>query len=41
MDLSYELEPILLYYYQTQIGVMRWMVELVRIDIITEMSMLA
>ena len=38
---SAELGPILLNYYQTHIGVLRWMVELERIDIITEVSMLA
>ena len=41
MDLSDELIPVLLNYYLTQIGVLRWMVELGRIDIITEVSMLA
>ena len=41
MDSSAELGPIFLNYYQTQIGVLRWMVELGRIDIITEVSMLA
>ena len=41
MDSSADLGPILLNYYQTQIGVLRWMVELGRIDIITEVSMLA
>ena len=41
MDLSAELGPILLNCYQTQIGVLRWMVELERIDIITEVYMLA
>ena len=41
MDLSDELGPILLNYYQNQIGVLIWMVELGRIDIITEVSMLA
>ena len=40
MDSSAELGPILLNYYQTQIGVLRWLVELGRIDIITEVSML-
>ena len=38
---SAELGPIFLNYYQTQIGVLRWMAELGRIDIITEVSMLA
>ena len=41
MDLSAELGPIFLNYYQTQIGVLRWMMELGRIDIITEVSILA
>ena len=41
MDSSAQLGPILLNYYQTQIGVLRWMVELGRIGIITEVSMLA
>ena len=41
MDLSDELGPILLNYYQSQIGVLIWMVEFGRIDIITEVSMLA
>ena len=41
MDFSAELGPILMNYYQTQIGVLRWMVELGRIDIITEVYMLA
>ena len=41
MDLSAELGPILLNYYQTQIGVLIYLVELGRIEIITEVSMLA
>ena len=41
MDSSAELGPILLNYYQTQIGVLRWMVELGNIEIITEVFMLA
>ena len=41
MDSSAELGPILLNYYQTQIDVLIWMVELGRIDIITEVCMLA
>ena len=41
MDLSAELGQILLNYYQTQIGILIWMVEFGRIDIITEESMLA
>ena len=36
MDSSADLGPILLHYYHTHIGVLRWMVELGRIDIITE-----
>ena len=31
----------MLNYYQNQIGVLRWMVELKRIDIITDVSMVA
>ena len=41
MYLSDELGPILLNYYQTQVGVLRWMVELGRIDIIAKVSMIA
>ena len=41
MDSSAELGPIFLNYYQTRIGVLIWMVELGRIDIITEVSKLA
>ena len=41
MDSSPELVPILLNYYQNQISVLMWMLELGRIDIITEVSMLA
>ena len=35
-----EMGPIFLNYYQTQIGVLRWMVELGRLNIITEVSMI-
>ena len=38
---SAELGPILLNYYQTYIGELIWMVDLGRIGIITEVSMLA
>ena len=41
MDSSAELGPFFLNYYETQVGVLRWMVELGGIDIITEVSMLA
>ena len=41
MDFSSDLGPILLNYYQTQIGVLIWVVELRRIDIISELSILA
>jgi hypothetical protein len=41
MDSSEELGPDQASYYHSQIGVMRWMVELGRVDIITEVSMLA
>jgi hypothetical protein len=41
LDVSEELGPEDASYYQSQIGVLRWMVELGRVDIITEVSMLA
>ena len=41
MDTSAELSAEDVNYYQSQIGVLRWIVELGRIDIITEVSMLA
>jgi Reverse transcriptase (RNA-dependent DNA polymerase) len=41
MDTSAELDPERASYYQSQIGVLRWCVELGRVDIITEVSMLA
>ena len=41
LDISPVLDPVLCSYYQSQIGILRWMVELGRIDIITEVSELA
>ena len=41
MDVTDELTPDDASYYQQQIGILRWMVELGRIDICTEVSMLA
>jgi transposase len=41
LDITPELGPEEASYYQSQIGVLRWMVELGRIDIITEVSLLA
>mmetsp|Transcript_986 Transcript_986/g.909 ORF Transcript_986/g.909 Transcript_986/m.909 type:complete len:326 (-) Transcript_986:342-1319(-) len=41
MDTSPELDPQMASYYQSQIGILRWMVELGRIDINTEVSMMA
>ncbi len=41
MDTTPELKPALATYYQSQVGVLRWMVELGRVDINTEGSMLA
>ena len=41
MDFSAEMGPIFLNYYQTQIVVLIWMVELGRIDIITKVYILA
>jgi len=41
LDISEELGSDEASYYQSQIGILRWMVELGRVDIITEVSMLA
>jgi hypothetical protein len=41
MDVTPELTPAMANYYQTQIGVLRWCVELGRIDIVTEVSLLS
>lgn len=41
MDTTPELDPEKASYYQSIIGVLRWMVEIGRIDIITEVSLLA
>ena len=41
LDLSEELEGEEASYYQSLVGILRWMVELGRVDIITEVSMLA
>ena len=41
LDLTPELDPTLCSYYQSQIGILRWMVELGRVDIITEVSELS
>ena len=41
LDVSPVLKPNLASYYQSQIGVLRWMVELGRVDINTEVSMLS
>jgi hypothetical protein len=41
IDESPELDPIRANFYQSQIGILRWYVELGRIDIITEVSMLS
>jgi hypothetical protein len=41
MDVTPELSPVMTNYYQTQIGVLRWCVELGRIDIVTEVSLLS
>jgi hypothetical protein len=40
-DMTEELEGEEASYYQSLVGILRWMVELGRIDIITEVSMLA
>jgi hypothetical protein len=41
LDESPELDPTRANFYQSQIGILRWCVELGRIDIITEVSMLS
>jgi hypothetical protein len=41
LDVTPELTPGEANYYQSEIGVLRWMVELGRVDIITEVSTLA
>jgi len=41
LDTTRELDPEECSYYQSQIGILRWMVELGRTDIITEVSTLA
>jgi hypothetical protein len=41
LDISPELGPLEANYYQSQIGVLRWIVELGWMDITTEVSMLA
>ena len=40
LDAYHVFDPLLASYYQSQIGVLRWMVELGRVDINTEVSML-
>jgi hypothetical protein len=41
MDVTQELSPKLANYYQSQVGVLHWIVELGRVDIITGVSLLA
>ena len=41
MDVSPPLDPEMASYYQSIIGIMRWMIELGRIDICTKVSMLS
>ena len=41
LDVSRELNPVEANYYQSQIGILRWMVEIGRVDIITEVSVLS
>jgi hypothetical protein len=41
LDDSPELDPIKANFFQSQIGILRWCVELGRIDILTEVSMLS
>ena len=41
LDINPELDPDAVSYYLTVIGILRWMIELGRIDIITEVSLLS
>ena len=41
VDMTKELNADKKHYYQSQIGILRWMVELGRVDIITDISMLS
>jgi hypothetical protein len=41
LDASPELNPQEANYFQSQIGILRWMVEIGRVDIITEVSVLS
>jgi hypothetical protein len=41
LDVSEELDPETASYYQSQVGILRWMVEIGRVDMITEISLLA
>ena len=41
IDLSKELEPAFASYYMSLIGVLRWMVELVRVDIAVDVSLMS
>ena len=41
LDITPELDPILAAYYMSLIGILRWMVELGRIDICLEVSMMS
>ena len=40
LDTSPELDPDAVFYYLTIIGIQSWMIEFVRIDVITKMSLL-
>ena len=41
LDETPELSPAIANYYQSEVGVLHWIVELGRVDIITEVSILA
>ena len=41
LDITPELDPILAAYYMSLIGILRWMVELGRVDICLEVSMMS
>jgi hypothetical protein len=41
LDVSAELDAEMANFYQSQVGVLRWIIEMGRLDITTEVSMLA
>jgi hypothetical protein len=41
VDVSHKLSPKMANFYQSQVGVLRWIIEMGRLDVTTEVSMLA